>query len=530
MKTLSISKLLLIQTAVASIISVAAVTVYSLTEYRHGMIAMSADAKLSGDVKSFKTYIRESFGALKYSGETLLDKNDKPIDGDYGAVDRIYVDLGVAATIFAADKDDFRRVITNIKKTDGSRAVGTMLGKDSAAYKPVAAGKVFTGEAMILGVPYYTVYDPIKDDSGKITGIYFAGIPKAFLDAREKVFFGDFLIKTIFAVFLIVCVLSIIIWLMTRQFLTKRIDMLKDSLTRISRGVLSEKAAVGRNDEIGTLANSLNDTVESFRGVISSLNRQAGTLTESIEDIASVNREISDGSQRQTASIQNIAAAVQQSSTSLKQSAAAAGSSREYAVSAISIVRESEGAARNTTKAMGEIKESSDKITEILVLINEISFQTNLLALNAAVEAARAGEQGRGFAVVAGEVRNLSLRSSTAAKEIDSVIKGMMGKIAAGNELVERNASMLMEVAAMIEKMSGMISDIAAATDEQNLGVEQIREATENLDSLSQSNAAMVEQSSAATDTLVTLSREMMAIVKTFVIDETTEAKIDPVK
>ena len=530
MKTLSISKLLLIQTAVASIISVAAVTVYSLTEYRHEMVAMSADAKLSGDVKSFKMYIRESFGALKYSGETLLDRNGKPIDGDYSAVDRVYEDLGVAATIFAADKDDFRRVITNIKKKDGSRAVGTLLGKDSAAYKPVVSGRIFTGEAMILGVPYYTVYDPIKDDSGKVIGIYFAGIPKAFLDAREKVFFSDFLTKTIFAVFLIVCVLSIIIWMMTRQFLTKRIDVLKDSLTRISKGILSENVAVGRNDEIGTLAYSLNATVESFRGVISSLDRQAVTLMSSIEDIASVNREVSDGSQRQTASIQSIAAAVQQSSTSLKQSAAAARSSREYAVNAISIVRKSEDAARDTTQAMSEIRESSDKITKILALINEISFQTNLLALNAAVEAARAGEHGRGFAVVAGEVRNLSQRSSTAAKEIDSVIKGMMEKIAVGNDLVERNASMLMEIAAMIEKMSGMISDIAAATNEQNLGAEQIREATENLDSLSQSNAAMVEQSSAATDTLVTLSREMMAIVKTFIINEKAEGNNDHVK
>jgi len=192
MKTLSISKLLLIQTAVAAIITVAAVTAYSLSEYRHEVIAMSAEAKLSGDVKSFKMYVKEYFGVLKFFGDTLLDGNGKQIDGDYDAVDRIYSDLGVSATIFVADKDDFRRVVTNIKQADGSRAVGTMLGKDSAAYNSVAGGKDFTGEAMILGVPYYTVYNPIKDEYGKIIGIYFAGIPKAFLNAREKVFFGYF--------------------------------------------------------------------------------------------------------------------------------------------------------------------------------------------------------------------------------------------------------------------------------------------------------------------------------------------------
>jgi methyl-accepting chemotaxis protein len=524
MKTLSISKLLLIQTAVAAIITVAAVTAYSLSEYRHEVIAMSAEAKLSGDVKSFKMYVKEYFGVLKFFGDTLLDGNGKQIDGDYDAVDRIYSDLGVSATIFVADKDDFRRVVTNIKQADGSRAVGTMLGKDSAAYNSVAGGKDFTGEAMILGVPYYTVYNPIKDEYGKIIGIYFAGIPKAFLNAREKVFFGDFVIKTVFAVILIVFFLSVIVWFLTRWFLTSRIDRLKDSLTRISRGLLNEKAVIGRNDEIGALAASLNDTVESFSGVVRSLDRQAGTLTSSIEDIASVNREIAEGSSKQSASIQNIAAAIQQSSTSLKQSAEAAGSSKEYAINAISIVRASETAARDTTKAMGEIKDSSNRITEILALINEISFQTNLLALNAAVEAARAGEHGRGFAVVAGEVRNLSVRSGTAAKEIDSVIKGMMDNISAGNDLVDKNAAMLKEVAGIIEKMSGMISEIAAATNEQNLGVEQIREVTEDLDSLSQSNAAMVEQSSAATDTLVTLSQEMMAVVKTFIMEDKKES------
>jgi methyl-accepting chemotaxis protein len=384
----------------------------------------------------------------------------------------------------------------------------------------VKKGKIFSGEAVILGVPYYAVYDPITDGSGAVTGIYFAGIPKAFLDAREKVFFGDFIFKTSLVVLAIVLVVCVAVWLQTRRILTKRIDRLKESLSRISRGHLDENAVAGRNDEIGALAAALNDTVESFRAVVRSLDRQAATLSSSIEDIASVNREISEGAQRQSASVQNIAAAVQQSSTSLKQSAEAAGTSREYAKNAIGIVRLSEETASDTTKAMGEISGAGDRIAEILVLINEISFQTNLLALNASVEAARAGDHGRGFAVVAGEVRNLALRSGSASKEIDSVIREMKKKIAAGSEYVEKNAQMLSDIAAMIEKMSGMITEIASAIEEQNQGVEQIRGATEDLDSLSQANAAMVEQSSAATDTLVTLSREMLSIVKTFILDK----------
>lgn len=180
MKVLSISRILLFQTIFIVLVSVTAVSFYSLGEYRKGIISMSADAKLSGDINAMKIYLKEYFGTLSLSGNTLIDEHGSSVEERFQPVDEIGKDLEVAATLFVLDGDDFRRLITNIKKNDGSRAVGTMLGKNSAAYKPVIQGRKFVGEAMILGEPYYTAYDPVKDNNEKVTGIYFVGIPKHF--------------------------------------------------------------------------------------------------------------------------------------------------------------------------------------------------------------------------------------------------------------------------------------------------------------------------------------------------------------
>lgn len=516
MKVLSISRILLFQTIFIVLVSVTAVSFYSLGEYRKGIISMSADAKLSGDINAMKIYLKEYFGTLSLSGNTLIDEHGSSVEERFQPVDEIGKDLEVAATLFVLDGDDFRRLITNIKKNDGSRAVGTMLGKNSAAYKPVIQGRKFVGEAMILGDPYYTAYDPVKDNNGKVTGIYFVGIPKAFLNSREAGFFGTFVIKTIAVSVLIVIVFCTLVWLLMRKLLSRRLDVLKSSLSKIAKGNLCVKTDPVRNDEIGELTCSINDTISNFKNVVCSIDKYAKTLSSSIDDLAVVNSEISDGSIKQSASVQNIAAAIEESSVSIKQSADSARVSCDYANEVRDLVTEGSDNAGKAIKAMSDINESNRRITEILELINEISFQTNLLALNAAVEAARAGEHGRGFAVVASEVRNLANRTNTASKEIGELIKEMTQRMNAGSDNVNRNGELLNKIAGMMSEMARMTSDIAVSTAEQDHGVASIRESTDDLDSLSQSNTAMTEQASASIDNLTKLSNEMMAVVKTF--------------
>ena len=305
-----------------------------------------------------------------------------------------------------------------------------------------------------------------------------------------------------------------------RKLLTRRLDVLKTSLSKIAQGNLSIKADPGRSDEIGELTGSINDTISNFRNVVSSIDKYAKTLSSSIEDLGVVNSEISDGSIKQSASVQHIAAAIEQSSVSIKQSAESARASSNYANEVKNLVTEGSANAGNTIKVMSQINESNHRISEILGLINEISFQTNLLALNAAVEAARAGEHGRGFAVVAGEVRNLATRTNTASKEIGELINEMTERMTAGSSNVNRNGELLKKIAGMMEEMARMTSEIAVSTSEQDHGVASIRESTDDLDSLSQSNTAMTEQASVSIDNLTKLSKEMMSVVKTFNVAE----------
>lgn len=301
-----------------------------------------------------------------------------------------------------------------------------------------------------------------------------------------------------------------------RKLLSRRLDVLKSSLSKIAKGNLCVKTDPVRNDEIGELTCSINDTISNFKNIVCSIDKYAKTLSSSIDDLAVVNSEISDGSIKQSASVQNIAAAIEESSVSIKQSADSARVSCDYANEVRDLVTEGSDNAGKAIKAMSDINESNRRITEILELINEISFQTNLLALNAAVEAARAGEHGRGFAVVASEVRNLANRTNTASKEIGELIKEMTQRMNAGSDNVNRNGELLNKIAGMMSEMARMTSDIAVSTAEQDHGVASIRESTDDLDSLSQSNTAMTEQASASIDNLTKLSNEMMAVVKTF--------------
>ena len=219
-------------------------------------------------------------------------------------------------------------------------------------------------------------------------------------------------------------------------------------------------------------------------------------------------------SEEQSSSLEETASSMEEMTTTVKQNADNAGQANQLAIAARDQAEKGGTVVSQAVKAMADINDASKKIADIIGVIDDIAFQTNLLALNAAVEAARAGEQGRGFAVVASEVRSLAGRSATAAKEIKELIQDSVRKVEDGSVLVTQSGQTLEKIVASVKKVSDIVAEIAAASREQSSGIEQVNRAVMQMDELTQQNAALVEEATAASQAMAEQVRglnEMLA-------------------
>ena len=288
---------------------------------------------------------------------------------------------------------------------------------------------------------------------------------------------------------------------------------------RIAGGDLSARESVARADEFGDLLRSLYAMCDALSRMVHQVRQSTDSIAIASAEIATGNQDLSARTEQTSSNLQETAAAMEQFTSTLQQSAGSAQQASSLAANASGVARRGGEVVAQVVSTMQDIHQSSQKIADIIGVIDGIAFQTNILALNAAVEAARAGEQGRGFAVVAGEVRSLAQRSAEAAKEIKQLIGASVEKVESGARLVEGAGGTMQEVVQAVQRVTDMIGEITAASAEQSAGISQVNQAVGQLDQMTQQNAALVEQSAAAAQSLREQADHLAHVVSAFRTD-----------
>ncbi len=307
-------------------------------------------------------------------------------------------------------------------------------------------------------------------------------------------------------------------WFITRG-LIRQLGGEPDYTARIATSIAHGDLAIAidtRTAERGSLLAEMNDMRNSLVSIVGQVRRGTETIGTASREIAAGNLDLSSRTELQASSLEKTASAMETLTTTVKQNAEHAREANHLAASASDVARKGGDVVSQVVGTMGEINSSANKIADIISVIDGIAFQTNILALNAAVEAARAGEQGRGFAVVASEVRNLAQRSAAAAKEIKTLIGDSVEKVERGSKLVGQAGVTMDEVVASVKRVTDIMGEIANASAEQSAGIEQVNLSIIEMDSMTQQNAALVEEAAAAAQSLQDQAGELGRVVSIF--------------
>ncbi|WP_308925254.1 methyl-accepting chemotaxis protein [Janthinobacterium sp. J1-1] len=312
------------------------------------------------------------------------------------------------------------------------------------------------------------------------------------------------------------------ILILTVNRLTRPLRRLGATMTDLSSGDadLRVKLDVKGTDELAVIGQGFNQFVEKIHAVLLQVQASADNVARSSAEIAQGNNDLSARTEQQASSLEETAASVEELTGTVKENAEHARQANQLAATASQVAQQSGVVVGKVIATMTSINDSSNKIVDIISVIDGIAFQTNILALNAAVEAARAGEQGRGFAVVATEVRSLAQRSAAAAKEIKLLIDDSVDKVAAGSKLVDEAGATMEQVVDSVRKVTAIMADISVATSEQSDGIAQVNQALAQMDGVTQQNAALVEEAAAAAESLQDQAHHLADVVGVFKLGE----------
>ena len=329
-----------------------------------------------------------------------------------------------------------------------------------------------------------------------------------------------------------VLVVALACWaaLLIVRAIVRPLDLAVARIDEIAHGDISQPIPVQSQDEFGRMLGALSRMQQGLVALVSTVRQGAQGVSAASAEIAQGNQDLSARTENQASALEQTASSMEQLGTTVHQNADNAGQANQLAQSASGVAQQGGQVVEQVVQTMRGIRDSSQRMAEIIGVIDGIAFQTNILALNAAVEAARAGEQGRGFAVVASEVRSLAGRSAAAAKEIKQLIDDSVQRVAAGSQLADRAGSTMQEVVGSIRRVTDIVAEISAASAEQSAGVAQVGEAVTHIDQATQQNAALVEEMAAAASSLNVQAQELVRAVGSFRLAAADAQEVAPVR
>ncbi|WP_420403836.1 methyl-accepting chemotaxis protein [Nisaea sp.] len=498
-KVASVAVLLVVFSMLATILS----SVYLIKSY----VEKQADRAQVQNLGTAALLLEKTYDALNVAenrdGLVLTWEGDIPAFDDHEPIDGVGQATGETATIFAWDEEsaDFWRRTTNIKKGDGSRAIGTPLGKTGRVYPIVTKGETYRGVATILGKDYFTLYQPIfsSADDSRVVGILYVGVGKDEIEAIEQE-----MVFSLVAVMVVVSLVAAALAFLVTGAVMKPFTVLRDIIQRFSANEMDRDVPyLDRTDDVGDLAravetfktatlerrrlaqenadaltqaseerkemrirtadefeNTVARTVDQVADALRGFSGSANGMSAAAEDARAKSSVVVTESDNAASNIQTVAAATEELTSSISEIGRQVAEASNVASGAVT------QAADTNSKVQG-LAEAAQKIGEVVGLITEIAEQTNLLALNATIEAARAGEAGKGFAVVASEVKNLASQTAKATEEISAQIQGIQSS-------TSESAEAIAAITGTIEQVDQIASAIAAAVEQQSAATQEI--------------------------------------------------------